>query len=232
MGSATTHFSLCTIARTDARVASRNVVVVPWLAVVSLAAFLLITFPLRWLINRRRHDEPAGLGLRERRPLAWWLADALFVAGFVIMLGGAALQGAGQIGVAIAGHVAFGVGGILVLLVATALLVWAQETMGRAWRPAIPPADGGDLVTGGPFRAVRNPAYLAMLAAGLGAVLLAQNLLTFAGWISLLTSLMLTARAEEPLLHSRHGDAYRDYAARVGRFVPGVGRLRGGSLGS
>jgi protein-S-isoprenylcysteine O-methyltransferase Ste14 len=32
-------------------------------------------------------------------------------------------------------------------------------------------------------------------------------------------------RVEEPYLHWAHGDAYRDYAARVGRFVPGVGRI-------
>jgi protein-S-isoprenylcysteine O-methyltransferase Ste14 len=30
---------------------------------------------------------------------------------------------------------------------------------------------------------------------------------------------------EEPYLLSVHGDAYATYAARVGRFVPGVGRL-------
>jgi protein-S-isoprenylcysteine O-methyltransferase Ste14 len=32
---------------------------------------------------------------------------------------------------------------------------------------------------------------------------------------------------EEPYLLRVHGDAYRAYAARTGRFVPGVGRLRG-----
>jgi len=28
---------------------------------------------------------------------------------------------------------------------------------------------------------------------------------------------------EEPYLLGVHGDAYRDYSARVGRFVPGIG---------
>jgi len=31
---------------------------------------------------------------------------------------------------------------------------------------------------------------------------------------------------EEPYLTAKHGDSYRDYAARVGRFVPGVGLAR------
>ena len=30
---------------------------------------------------------------------------------------------------------------------------------------------------------------------------------------------------EEPYLLRTHGDAYRAYASRVGRFVPGIGRL-------
>ena len=31
---------------------------------------------------------------------------------------------------------------------------------------------------------------------------------------------------EEPYLLRTHGDAFRRYAARTGRFVPGVGKLR------
>ncbi|WP_240749083.1 methyltransferase family protein [Mycobacterium paragordonae] len=31
--------------------------------------------------------------------------------------------------------------------------------------------------------------------------------------------------AEEPYLRRLHGTAYIDYASRVGRFVPGIGRL-------
>ena len=33
---------------------------------------------------------------------------------------------------------------------------------------------------------------------------------------------------EEPYLSRTHGDAYREYASRVGRFVPGVGRWGSG----
>jgi protein-S-isoprenylcysteine O-methyltransferase Ste14 len=43
--------------------------------------------------------------------------------------------------------------------------------------------------------------------------------LTFAG-------IEIQVRAvEEPYLAKTHGPAYRDYASRVGRFAPGVGRL-------
>ena len=50
-----------------------------------------------------------------------------------------------------------------------------------------------------------------------------------AATVVLLAAIQVQVRAvEEPYLLAVHGDAYRDYAARVGRFVPGVGHsLRG-----
>lgn len=204
-----------------------NVVAVPWLAAASLAVFLIVAFPLRSAIGGRRHGRYAGLGLDVRRPRSWWIADALFVAGFSMQLAGAAMQGSDALGAVVDHGFVADVIGILLLTGAMILLVWAQETMGRSWRPAIPPTADCILVTGGPFRVVRNPTYVAMLAAGLGAVMLAANVLTIAGWPLLLASLMLTARAEEPLLCARFGAAYTSYASHVGRFTPGVGRLRG-----
>jgi protein-S-isoprenylcysteine O-methyltransferase Ste14 len=51
-------------------------------------------------------------------------------------------------------------------------------------------------------------------------------------WLSLLQLVLaaigihLQVRAEEAWLLRTYGDAWRTYAARVGRFVPGLGRLR------
>jgi len=104
--------------------------------------------------------------------------------------------------------------------------VWAQNTMGAAWRPDIAPADDCQVVTDGPFRVVRNPTYVAMLAAAAGAALLAPTVVGIVGWLALLTSLVLTTRAEEPPLRRAYGTDYEQYAARVGRFLPLIGRLR------
>jgi protein-S-isoprenylcysteine O-methyltransferase Ste14 len=35
---------------------------------------------------------------------------------------------------------------------------------------------------------------------------------------------------EEPYLARLHGDVYRSYAARTGRFLPGIGRMRATDL--
>lgn len=198
----------------------------PWLAAVLLTTFLILVFPLRSRIRRRRYGSAGRADWRSSRPRSWWLADLLFLCGFATLLAGAALEGLGVVDPVVDHGTAQPALGVLTLVAATALAEWAQMTMGPAWRPDIPPIEDGELVTGGPFQVVRNPNYVAMLAAGLGAWLLAPDLVTSAGWVVLLTSLMLTARVEEPTLLARYGDRYREYAARVGRFVPAVGRLR------
>jgi protein-S-isoprenylcysteine O-methyltransferase Ste14 len=44
-------------------------------------------------------------------------------------------------------------------------------------------------------------------------------------WLALVLLLVVKSRWEERMLIALHPD-YRDYASRVGRFLPGLGRLR------
>ena len=61
---------------------------------------------------------------------------------------------------------------------------------------------------------------------GLGLVLLAPNVLSALALLALLLALEIQVRGvEEPYLMRTHGTAYRDYASRTGRFVPGWGRF-------
>jgi protein-S-isoprenylcysteine O-methyltransferase Ste14 len=60
-------------------------------------------------------------------------------------------------------------------------------------------------------------------------VLAAVFLVTPAAWTAAAALfgaffLALQARLEEAHLLALHGDAYRSYARRAGRFVPGIGR--------
>ena len=53
-------------------------------------------------------------------------------------------------------------------------------------------------------------------------------LVALIAFVVLVVALELQVRVvEEPYLLVAQGAAYADYAARVGRFVPGVGRLSG-----
>ncbi len=82
------------------------------------------------------------------------------------------------------------------------------------------------LVTGGPFAVVRNPIFTAMLVAAAGLALMVPNALALASWAVALIAIEIQVRAvEEPYLLRIHGDAYRRFASKVGRFFPGVGRL-------
>lgn len=92
-------------------------------------------------------------------------------------------------------------------------------------RPGSMEWSGG--VTDGPFGLVRSPIFSAMLPTSLGLVLLVPNAVALAGLIALVVALEMQTRwVEEPYLLGAHGDGYERHAARVGRFVPGLGRLR------
>lgn len=193
-----------------------------WLALGLIGAFLVLVFPARAF--RRRARFAGGHVVRTgARPRRWLLADILFLAGFANVIAGPALRATGGIGSTWRTGVGAGTG-IALLLGAAALATWAQETMGPAWRPDIAADGRAALVTRGPFAIVRNPTYVAMLAAALGTLLLAPSALGIGGVALLAASLLLTVRYEEIELARVHGSTYRAYRAQVGRFLPGVGR--------
>src|SRR5947208_1061362 len=79
----------------------------------------------------------------------------------------------------------------------------------------------GPLVDTGPFALVRNPLYVGNVLLWVGFALSAR-LVWLAPVIVVLLGLEYHAivRWEETLLESRLGDAYRDYASRVPRWLP------------
>jgi protein-S-isoprenylcysteine O-methyltransferase Ste14 len=81
----------------------------------------------------------------------------------------------------------------------------------------------GPLVASGPFALVRNPLYVGNILLWVGFAL-AARLVWLAPAILVLLALEYHAivRWEEALLESRLGEAYRDYAARVPRWLPGL----------
>ena len=121
---------------------------------------------------------------------------------------------------------------LLVWAVATALFVvaglvgvLAGTRLGSNLTPNPIPKPEGTLETGGLYQYVRHPIYTAVLALALGLTTLAASLAHLAIFLILVMLLGTKARAEERLLRERFPD-YRDYQARVGRFIPGIGRIR------
>lgn len=105
----------------------------------------------------------------------------------------------------------------------------AQLSMGDSWRVGVDATETTELVTTGPFAWVRNPIFTFIGVSLLGLVFLVPNPPAIAAAAFTMLGIELQVRAvEEPYLASTHGEEYRRYASRVGRFVPRLGRLADG----
>jgi len=108
-------------------------------------------------------------------------------------------------------------GGAIAALLATSLC-WSR--MGTNWRMGVS-SDGREaLITDGLFRYVRHPIYALSMALMACSVVVVPTLPMVAIGAVHFILLHLKARNEERHLLSLHGDAYRDYRARTGRFFP------------
>lgn len=115
--------------------------------------------------------------------------------------------------------------GWLAMTAGAAVVVVAQAQMGASFRIGIDDRPTA-LVSGGLFGLVRNPIFSGLLLSMAGAVLVAPSGWTIMGWLMAASLIALQVRLEERHLLALHGDGYALYAARVGRFLPHVGRLR------
>jgi len=197
------------------------------LALVLYALLLVVAVGLRMLLQVRRTGSTGFKGISGRPGSVDWWGGVLFAFGVGL---GAAAPALALFDVLEPIAVLDGTGahavGILLAGVGMAGTVTAQLAMGASWRIGVDEAELTELVTEGPFRVVRNPIYAAMLPTILGLALMVPSVLAISGVVALLASLELqTRRVEEPYLLRVHGRAYADYASRVGRFLPGIGRL-------
>jgi protein-S-isoprenylcysteine O-methyltransferase Ste14 len=101
--------------------------------------------------------------------------------------------------------------------------VIAQVQMGASWRIGIDRRPTA-LVATGLYRHVRNPIYTGVLATVAGLALVTPCAWTVCLLLDTALLVAIQARLEEAHLLAQHGDAYRAYAAHVGRFVPRIGR--------
>jgi protein-S-isoprenylcysteine O-methyltransferase Ste14 len=199
----------------------------PTLALVLYGVYLLLAFGLRSVVQLRRTGSTGFKGIGGRPGSAEWLAGVGFAVALVL---GASAPVLALFDVvepidALDGHGAHAVGAVLAIAGIAATLV-AQMAMGESWRIGVDPQERTELVTDGPFALVRNPIFSAMLPTALGLTLLVPSWVAILGLAGLLVALELQVRVvEEPYLLRTHGETYAAYARRVGRFVPGVGRL-------
>ncbi|HEY8083479.1 MAG TPA: isoprenylcysteine carboxylmethyltransferase family protein [Solirubrobacterales bacterium] len=199
----------------------------PTLALILYAVYLALTVGLRILIQVRRTGSTGFHGLGGRPGSVEWVAGVGFTV--ALLVGAAAplldlldvVEPIGALDIAALHAV-----GLVLAVAGIVATFYAQVAMGASWRVGVDPEEQTDLVTSGPFALVRNPIFAAMLPTALGLTLLVPSWVAFVGLVGLASALELQVRVvEEPYLLHRHREVYATYAARVGRFVPGVGRL-------
>jgi protein-S-isoprenylcysteine O-methyltransferase Ste14 len=78
-------------------------------------------------------------------------------------------------------------------------------------------------VTGGLYRIIRHPQYVALAVLGLGTVLIWPRFLVLASFVVMLVLYDLLARWEEARCLEKFGGSYAEYLSRTGRFLPRIG---------
>jgi len=200
----------------------------PELALVLWLVFGLLALGGRILLQLRRTGSTGVTGISGATGSVEWWGGLLFVGS--LAAGGVApvleltdtlepLDALDTTAVQIAGLVLYAFG--------LAICVGAQLAMGASWRIGVDESERTELVTDGPFAIVRNPIYSGVIPLVAGLTLLAPNPVAIAAFVALVAALEIQVRlVEEPHLLRAHNPAYREYASRVGRFVPGLGLLR------
>ena len=198
-------------------------------ALVLYAVALVVLFGVRSLVQWRRTGSTGFRGISGTpREVGWW-GGVLFV---VAVLLGLAAPVAAVTGLVVpppgpAGHPWVSAVGLLVAVAAFVGVAAGQRNMGASWRIGVEEADRTSLVTSGAFGAARNPIFTAMVLAQAGMVLAVPTWLSLLTLVALIAAVEIQVRAvEEPYLLRHHGAGYAAYAAQVGRFLPGVGRIR------
>jgi protein-S-isoprenylcysteine O-methyltransferase Ste14 len=183
-----------------------------------LGVFVVFLLSFRLVTDPGLQQERVGPGSGRSRSRAFRLALAPFVLGLLVVAGldaGRFHWSAVPFGVQVAGLVG--------LAAALSLMLWAMA-VNRFFSPAIyiQSERGHHVITGGPYRFIRHPGYLAM------ALIFGFSALALGSWWALLPAagyalLILNRAAREDRFLQEELAGYADYAKRVHyRVLPGI----------
>ncbi|MBO9581566.1 MAG: isoprenylcysteine carboxylmethyltransferase family protein [Sphingobium sp.] len=155
--------------------------------------------------ERRRYTLPLLLGLllmsnliRTAPPLAF-LARRIEGPGLVLAWIGA--------GMAVIG-----------LLIA----LWARVSLGRNWSGVVTLKEDHELVTRGPYAAIRHPIYTALILLFFALAFFIDTPVVYLGSLCILWSCWVKLKQEEALMLQQFPESYPAYMARTKRLVPGL----------
>ncbi len=188
---------------------------------------MALAFGLRTAIQLRRTGSSGFKGISGSPGSAEWLAGIGFTLAIAVGVAAPVLDLADVVEpIGAIDSDALNIAGAALALMGIGLTLYAQIAMGESWRIGVDASETTALVTAGPFALVRNPIFAAMIPTALGLGMMVPSVVSVAGVVGLIAALEIQVRVvEEPYLSKVHGDSYDAYAASVGRFVPGIGRI-------
>ena len=199
----------------------------PDLALAIYLAFFAVAFGWRMWLQYRRTRDTGFRGFSSGTAVIDVLGSLCLLLAATLPAA-AALAGRFSLAPAFAGvnTVSANRAGLALASLGFILVVVAQLQMRDSWRVGVDRRETTALVTAGLFDVMRNPIYTGSFLAILGVFLMVPNALSALALILIVPGLEIQVRrVEEPYLLRTHGDSYRAYARRVGRFVPWLGRL-------
>jgi len=169
----------------------------------------------------RRAEGESPLGDTDGHPVGVMLT--LLASAMLLLTAGAYILDAQTL--AIFGHIAvlshpiIRLVGVLALILATVLLIWAQVSIGGSFRVALPRTKQ-PLVTDGVYGIIRNPMALSVDLLALGVLFIAPSWLALASLVLNVVSYEWKVRTEQDYLREAHGAQYEAYCARTGKYLP------------
>ncbi|WP_082105155.1 methyltransferase family protein [Demequina subtropica] len=116
--------------------------------------------------------------------------------------------------------------GTTLILLGLLGMFWSGKDLGRALTP-MPMPNGEGLAAGGIYGYVRHPMYSGIIAIALGLAIGSGRLWTLVSAVVLVAFFEVKTRLEERYLVEAY-PGYGAYAARTGKFLPGLGKRRQG----
>ncbi len=113
--------------------------------------------------------------------------------------------------------------GVILCVAGVALALRSALLLAGRGRPRRGPRP--QFVIAGPYTRLRNPLFVGLILALLGVALAMESgALSLAAAVVAMVTHVWVVRVEEPRLRDRFGEAYREYLARVPRWIPRMRR--------
>jgi protein-S-isoprenylcysteine O-methyltransferase Ste14 len=110
--------------------------------------------------------------------------------------------------------------GLIVFVLGFSLMQWAEVALGRQFSVEVTLQTNHQLIMIGPYRVLRHPRYLGILAYNLGMALIFNSGLALALTIGLLAVLIWRIGTEETMMRQAFGSDWTTYTQRSWRLIP------------